>query len=209
LCVGLKFLFYFILGQWDCWIWWFCFLSFFLKSELIVQCVNSLFSDLRFSRTLLVHFVIIDWNPNGPQMCFHRPCLCLDNNFINRYLKFLSSCSLLLLLLLGPPGSITSTSLCLLWPVLCIEFLFDKFFCRFLSTEIFGKLVFFASLNLTNFAGQIFNITKLLKYFFLNEGVCHAVALSFTLKSLLSKRKNILWKFKYFTMQKYNLQKIL
>ncbi len=34
------------------------------------------------------------------------------------------------------------------------------------------------------------------------QGVCHTVALPFTLKS-------ILWKLKYFTMQKQNLQKIL
>ncbi len=108
----------------------FVFLGFFKKWTNSSMCKIAYFQT-RFSRTLLVHFVINDWNPNGPQMCFHRPCLCLDNNFINRYLKFLSSCSLLLLLLLGPPGSITSTSLCLLWTVLCIEFLFDKNFVVF------------------------------------------------------------------------------
>jgi len=39
------------------------------------------------------------------------------------------------------------------------------------------------------------------------QGVCHTVALPFTLKSILrQKKKN--WKLKYFTMQKYNLPKI-
>jgi hypothetical protein len=38
------------------------------------------------------------------------------------------------------------------------------------------------------------------------QGVCHIVALPFTLKKYL-KAKEELWKFKYFTMQKYNLQK--
>jgi hypothetical protein len=39
------------------------------------------------------------------------------------------------------------------------------------------------------------------------QGVCHIVALPFTLKSNL-KAKEDLWKLKkYFTMQKYNLQK--
>jgi hypothetical protein len=38
-----------------------------------------------------------------------------------------------------------------------------------------------------------------------NKG-CHIVLLSFTLKKYL-KAKEELWKFKYFTMQKYNLQK--
>jgi hypothetical protein len=37
------------------------------------------------------------------------------------------------------------------------------------------------------------------------EGMCHTVALSFTLKRLQAKEE--LWKLKYFTMQKYNLQK--
>jgi hypothetical protein len=40
------------------------------------------------------------------------------------------------------------------------------------------------------------------------QGVCHAVALQFTSKKYL-KAKEELWKLKYFTMQKYNLQKIL
>jgi hypothetical protein len=41
------------------------------------------------------------------------------------------------------------------------------------------------------------------------QGVCHMVALPFTLKSNL-KAKEQLWKLKSFTMQKYiNLQKIL
>jgi hypothetical protein len=39
------------------------------------------------------------------------------------------------------------------------------------------------------------------------QGVCHNVALPFTLKSIL--RQEELWKLKYFNMQKYNLQKIL
>jgi hypothetical protein len=38
------------------------------------------------------------------------------------------------------------------------------------------------------------------------QGVCHTVALPFTLKSILRQKKNY-GKFKYFTMQKYNLQK--
>jgi hypothetical protein len=38
------------------------------------------------------------------------------------------------------------------------------------------------------------------------RGVCHAMALPFTLQSIL-RQKEELWKFKYFTMQKYNLQK--
>jgi hypothetical protein len=39
------------------------------------------------------------------------------------------------------------------------------------------------------------------------QAVCHTVALPFTLKNLLIKED--LWKLKYFTMQKYSLQKIL
>jgi hypothetical protein len=39
-----------------------------------------------------------------------------------------------------------------------------------------------------------------------NEGVCHTMILPFTLKKYL-KAKEELWKPKYFTMQKYNLQK--
>jgi hypothetical protein len=38
------------------------------------------------------------------------------------------------------------------------------------------------------------------------QGVCHTVALPFTTKSIF-KAKEELWKFKYFTMQNYNLQK--
>jgi hypothetical protein len=38
------------------------------------------------------------------------------------------------------------------------------------------------------------------------QGVCHTVALPFTLKSMLRQKKE-LWKLKYFTMQTYNLQK--
>jgi hypothetical protein len=38
------------------------------------------------------------------------------------------------------------------------------------------------------------------------QGVCHIVALPFILKKYL-KAKEELWKFEYFTMQKYNLQK--
>jgi hypothetical protein len=42
----------------------------------------------------------------------------------------------------------------------------------------------------------------------INEEVCHILALPFTLKKYL-KAKEEVWKLKYFTMQKYNLQKIL
>jgi hypothetical protein len=38
------------------------------------------------------------------------------------------------------------------------------------------------------------------------QGVCHIGPLPFALKSILMKKKD-LWKLKYFTMQKYNLQK--
>ncbi len=38
-------------------------------------------------------------------------------------------------------------------------------------------------------------------------GVCHTMALPFTLKSML-RQKEELWKLKYFPMQRYNLQKI-
>jgi hypothetical protein len=41
------------------------------------------------------------------------------------------------------------------------------------------------------------------------QGVCHTVALPFTLKKYLIKAKEELWKVKYFAMQKCNLQKIL
>jgi hypothetical protein len=40
----------------------------------------------------------------------------------------------------------------------------------------------------------------------MKQGVCHTVALPFTLKKYL-KAKEELWKMKYFTMQKYNLPK--
>jgi hypothetical protein len=40
------------------------------------------------------------------------------------------------------------------------------------------------------------------------QGVCYIVALPFTQKKDL-KAKEELWKLKYFTLQKYNLQKIL
>jgi hypothetical protein len=40
------------------------------------------------------------------------------------------------------------------------------------------------------------------------QGVCHTVALPFTLKSILRQREE-LWELKYFTMQKFNLPKIL
>jgi hypothetical protein len=42
----------------------------------------------------------------------------------------------------------------------------------------------------------------------LKQGVCHTVALPFTFKKYL-KAKEVLWKFKYFTMQKYIFKKIL
>jgi hypothetical protein len=38
------------------------------------------------------------------------------------------------------------------------------------------------------------------------QEACHTVALHFTLKTIL-KAEEELWKFKYFTMQKYNLRK--
>ncbi len=41
-----------------------------------------------------------------------------------------------------------------------------------------------------------------------NQGVCHTMALPFTLKSILRQREE-LRKLKIFTMEKYNLQKIL
>ncbi len=40
------------------------------------------------------------------------------------------------------------------------------------------------------------------------QGVCHTMALPFTLKKYL-KEKEELWKLKYFTTQKYNLQNML
>jgi hypothetical protein len=42
----------------------------------------------------------------------------------------------------------------------------------------------------------------------LKQGVCHTVAMPFTFKKYL-KAKEELWKPKYFTMQKCNLQKIV
>ncbi len=44
--------------------------------------------------------------------------------------------------------------------------------------------------------------------FIWNKEVCHNVALPFTFQKYL-KAKEELWKLKYFTMQNYNLQKIL
>jgi hypothetical protein len=43
----------------------------------------------------------------------------------------------------------------------------------------------------------------------LKQGVCHTVAFAilFTLKGYLKAKEEELWKLKYFTMQKYNLQK--
>jgi hypothetical protein len=40
------------------------------------------------------------------------------------------------------------------------------------------------------------------------QGACHTMALPFTLKIYI-KEKEELWKLKYFTIQNYNLQKIL
>jgi hypothetical protein len=47
-----------------------------------------------------------------------------------------------------------------------------------------------------------------MKHDMYQQGVRHIVALPFTLKNYL-KAKQKLWKLKYFTTQKYNLQKIL
>jgi hypothetical protein len=42
----------------------------------------------------------------------------------------------------------------------------------------------------------------------LEQGVCHTVALPFTLKKYIKAKEEELWKLKYFTMQKYyNLSK--
>jgi hypothetical protein len=42
------------------------------------------------------------------------------------------------------------------------------------------------------------------------QGVCHTMALPFTFKKKhLKAKEEELWKLKYFTMQKYNVQKIL
>jgi hypothetical protein len=41
------------------------------------------------------------------------------------------------------------------------------------------------------------------------QSVCHNVALPFTLLKSILRQKIELWKLKYLTMQKYNLQKIL
>jgi uncharacterized HAD superfamily protein len=41
----------------------------------------------------------------------------------------------------------------------------------------------------------------------IKQGVCHTVALPFYIKKYLKATKEELWKLKYFTMQKYNLQK--
>jgi hypothetical protein len=44
----------------------------------------------------------------------------------------------------------------------------------------------------------------------LKQGVCHTVALPYTLKRIFKAKEEELWKLKYFTMQKYiNLQTIL
>jgi hypothetical protein len=43
---------------------------------------------------------------------------------------------------------------------------------------------------------------------YIKQGVCHTVTLPFTLKSILRQKKNN-ENSKYFTIQKYNLQKIL
>jgi hypothetical protein len=40
------------------------------------------------------------------------------------------------------------------------------------------------------------------------KGLFHTVALPFTIKSILMQKEE-LWKLKYFTKQKYNLQRIL
>jgi hypothetical protein len=58
---------------------------------------------------------------------------------------------------------------------------------------------------LTPFRGQL--TLQLIRLEISSEGVCHIVALPFTLKCVLRQKKKILWKLKYFTMQKYNLQK--
>jgi hypothetical protein len=46
----------------------------------------------------------------------------------------------------------------------------------------------------------LFNVTN-------KQGVCHNMALPFTLIKKYLKAKEESWKLKYFTMQKYNLQK--
>jgi len=75
-----------------------------------------------------VHFVINDWNPNGPEMCFQRPCLCLDNNFINRVFKvpvFLLS----VVVVVGcSEAPFPVISLSVVNGPICIEFLLDKNF---------------------------------------------------------------------------------
>jgi hypothetical protein len=38
------------------------------------------------------------------------------------------------------------------------------------------------------------------------QGVCHIVALPFKFKGILRQKEEELWKLKYLTMQKYNLQ---
>jgi hypothetical protein len=43
---------------------------------------------------------------------------------------------------------------------------------------------------------------------YIKQGVCHTVALPFTIKKYLKAKEELL-KLKYFTMQRYNLQKIL
>jgi hypothetical protein len=39
------------------------------------------------------------------------------------------------------------------------------------------------------------------------QGVCHTMALPFTLKKVSQGKRKELGKFKYFTLQKYNLQR--
>jgi hypothetical protein len=42
---------------------------------------------------------------------------------------------------------------------------------------------------------------------FSKQGVCHIVALPFTFKNLFQGKRRIMEKFKYFTIQKYNLRR--
>jgi len=51
-----------------------------------------------------------------------------------------------------------------------------------------------------------FVVKKMRSKYTQNKGVCHTVALPFTLKSIFLKAKeDLLWKLKFFTIQKYNL----
>jgi hypothetical protein len=56
----------------------------------------------------------------------------------------------------------------------------------------------------TNSGGKI----TLRKLDYAKQGVCRTVALPITLKGILQQKEE-LWKLKYFTIQKYNLQHIL